>query len=60
MRQMTRWAPVAFLAAVAVAVAAAVGSASAGGRVLHFHVQGYRRSSGAGVRRRGGVCAEDI
>jgi hypothetical protein len=35
-----RWAAVAFLAVVAVAVAAAVGSASAGGRVLHFHIQG--------------------
>ncbi|HEX5248244.1 MAG TPA: hypothetical protein VFW14_01135 [Gaiellales bacterium] len=40
MKQRTRWAAVAFLAVVAVAVAAAVGSASAGGRVLHFHLQG--------------------
>jgi Allene oxide cyclase barrel like domain len=40
MKGRTRWAAVAFLGAVAVAVVAAVGSASAGGRVLHLHIQG--------------------
>jgi hypothetical protein len=40
MTNRIRWAAVAFLAAVSVVVAAAVGSASAGGRVLHFHIQG--------------------
>src|SRR5437763_17223362 len=40
MRKRTRWAAVAFVATVAVAAATAVGSASAGGRVLHLRIQG--------------------
>jgi hypothetical protein len=40
MRKNTRWVAVVLLAAAAVAAATAVGSASAGGRVLHLHIQG--------------------
>lgn len=40
MKRKVKWAVAGLAAAAAVAVMASVGSASAGGRVLHLHVQG--------------------